>query len=454
MSFKKPSPRFISIYFPILVFVVTLGVYLVTPRSSQVYSDSRWTIHLALSVIREGNLDLDEYKPIMTPDDYAVFTYQGHKYSLYPIGTPLLAIPLVFIYNLIDPNTFEMIARIHPVAQTIIASVIVAVTSVLIYLIAKLSLNIKQSLFVAFIFSFCTSAWSTTSRALWQHGPSMLFLALALYLLVLSRNKPWIIQFASIPLAYSYVIRPSNALSIIFISFYIFIYHRKYFIRYVLWSLIIAVPFFLVNYLTFHTLLPDYYHSYGKFFFPTIERLIGPLISPARGLFIYTPVFLFVILGIVLKLRNFRYNYPVNMLDVTILGIIIAHCLLVSIWWMWWGGYAIGPRMLTDIFPYLMYFLIPVVPLLTSTSAVKVPVRVGFIATLVFSFIMQLHGVTTDEVFAWNNIPTSIDTHQDRLWDWNDPPFLRGLGWMGKFFPIKVGIDPSEIHSRLRSRNG
>jgi len=433
---------------PLLVFIVAFAGYLATPRSGQVYSDSRWSIHLALSIIREGNLNLDEYKRMITPDDYAIQTLQGHKYSFYPSGVPFLAVPFVFAYNLINPNTFALIERIHPPAQEIIASFFTALTAVLIYLIARLSLTVKQSLLVAFIFAFCTSTWSTASRALWQHGPTMLCLSLALYLLLLSRERPWLVQFVSLPLAYSYFIRPLNAVSIILFSAFVLLYYRKYFIKYILWSLVIALPFFLITYATFGTFLqPQIYSHYpGVFSIPTIERLVGPFISPSRGLFIYSPIFLFSFFGLYLKLKTFRSRYPESVLDVMLGGIIVIHCLLVSAWWIWWGGYSIGPRMLSDIIPFLVYFLLPVVALAANTPKFIMPLRIAFFACVLISFLIQFIGIANESVWTWNYIPTQVEYDQARLWDWSDPPILRGLTWLENKFPPNLGIEPAEIH--------
>jgi hypothetical protein len=383
---------------------------------------------------------------MITPDDYAIQTIQGHKYSLYPIGTPVLAVPFVFVYNLINPDFFALIGNIHPKAQEIIASLIVALTALLIYLIARFTLNVKQSLFVVFIFAFCTSAWSTASRALWQHGPSMLFLSLTLYLILLSRNKPWLIQFVSLPLAYAFIIRPSNAIAIVFISLFVLLYYRKYFVKYMLWSLVIAIPFFLTNYITFSALLPPYYHSYGVFLIPSIDRLLGPLISPSRGLFIYTPIFLFSFYGFYLKLQEFRTNYPESILDILLAGIIFAHFLLIAIWFIWWGGYSIGARMFSDMIPFQIYFLIPVIPLLASRSKLITPLRLAFAACLLVSLAIQYMGVATEAMWAWNYIPTRVEYDQARLWDWSDPPFLRGLTWLENLFPPNLQADPAEIH--------
>ena len=433
---------------PLLVFIVTFAGYLATPRSSQVYSDSRWSIHLALSIVREGNLNLDEYNRMITPDDYAIQTLQGHKYSFYPVGVPLLAVPFVFAYNLINPNTFALIDRIHPLAQEIIASFFTALTAVLIYLIARLSLTVKQSLLVAFIFAFCTSAWSTASRALWQHGPTMLCLSLALYLLLLSRERPWLVQFVSLPLAYSYFIRPLNAVSIILFSAFVLLYYRKYFIKYILWSIVIALPFFLITYATFGTFLQPqiYAQTPGVFSIPSIDRLLGPFISPSRGLFIFTPILLFSFFGLYLKLKNLRKNYPQNMLDITLTAIFVAHCLFVSSWWMWWGGYSIGPRILADMIPYLMYFLLPIVSLVANTSRPITPLRIGFFGCIFISFFIQFQGIKSEAMWGWNNVPTDVDLDQGRLWDWGDPQFLRGFNLFHNIFPPGLGTDPAEIN--------
>jgi len=433
--------RLKSLLLPFLVFSAVFGTYLITPPSSQVYSDSRWSIHLALSVIREGDLDLDEYRKLIEPGDYAIQKIQGHRYSFFPIGAPLLAVPFVFIYNQINPNTFASIVRVHPVAQGIIASFIVALTAAVIYLIARLSLTVKQSLLITFIFAFCTSAWSTASRALWQHGPSMFFLSFALYLLLLARDNPRLVQYVSLPLAYSFVIRPTNAIPIFFLTLFVFFYYRKYFVKYMLWSLIIALPYFMINYTIYGMFISPYIfpsaHSTSigldKFLRPTLTQLMGTLISPSRGLFVYSPVLLFSVFGAYFQFKNLRNRPPENvadrehLLDVSLMLIIISHYLLISSFWHWWGGYSTGPRLFTDMLPFLIYFLIPVINYLSRPQNKISLLRLSFLMCVLVSFFIHFQGATSDAVYAWNNIPTSIDIDQGRLWDWSDPPFLRGL---------------------------
>jgi hypothetical protein len=201
-----------------------------------------------------------------------------------------------------------------------------------------------------------------------------------------------------------------------------------------------------MNYMSFGTLLPFYYQNPGVFSIPSIDRLLGPFISPSRGLFLYTPIFLFSIYGIFLKLKNVRENYPRNLLDVTLTVILMVHCLLISAWWMWWGGYSIGPRMLADMIPYLIYFLLPVVPLVANASRTITPLRITFFVCLLISFFIQYQGIKSEAMWGWNNVPTDIDLDQGRLWDWGDPQFLRGFTLYHNIFPPGLGTDPDEIN--------
>jgi hypothetical protein len=64
-----------------------------------------------------------------------------------------------------------------------------------IFLVADLGLDSlaqrqrrRWAFAVAMVFAFGTAAWSTASRGLWQHGPSMLCLAVAAYLAMRSRR--------------------------------------------------------------------------------------------------------------------------------------------------------------------------------------------------------------------------------------------------------------------------
>jgi len=441
MRFKRPGDKVIAI-------AIFLGVLLVHVSSRNITStDSIWSIHTAMSIIQEGNTDLDEYQALIagTPNhDYAIENRNGHLYTPYPIGASLAAVPFVWVIDRLSafasPVRFaDYLQHARPEeTELFIASLIVALTTVVIYGMARLFLDQRRALVLVVVFAFCTSAWSTASRALWQHGPSMLMLALALYLILLAKERPFLSQFVAVPLALAYVTRPTNSLSVLVLTIYVFMYYRRYFVRYLLWALLIAVPFIAFNLSIYHTLLSDYYRSYqdfavsGAFF----EAFAGLLVSPSRGLLLYSPVFLFALWGVWLNLRRGGFYR----LDLFLCAIVLLHMAILAIWPLWWGGWSYGPRMLTDLLPYLMYWLIPVVAVLfgfdhshyqmPSLPASKTPgLKLAFIALAGFSFVVHFRGANIQETFDWNRYPANVDAYPQRLWDWRDIQFLRGIPW-------------------------
>ncbi|OGL44062.1 MAG: hypothetical protein A2161_14540 [Candidatus Schekmanbacteria bacterium RBG_13_48_7] len=394
-------------------------------------SDSKWVIPLAMSIIYEGNTDLDEYKTIIEPGDYRVENVNGHLYSLYHLGVLLLVVPIIYCIDkalpifsgvfLSDCNNkfFETLERF-------LASYFIALTAVFIYLIAIKMLNKKgPALFTVFVFSFCTSSWSTASRALWQHGPSMLMLTVCLYMIILAKDRPWLIQFMSIPLAYSYVIRPTNSISVIILTIYVLVQFRNYFTKFIFWGLLIAFPFCIYNLYVYGTLFTTYYKvemifTNKKF----LSGALGILISPSRGLFIFTPVFLFSIYGMYITLKE--KSTPT--LNYFLVAIILLHSFVLFSYSNWWGGWSYGPRLFADMIPFFIYFLIPVNDrIFQFPGKTKKIIIFLYIFAVIHSFSIHYRGATNPCVLVWNNLPDDIDKNPERIWDWRDPQFLRGL---------------------------
>jgi|GEM_PF-949816 len=412
--------------------LVFLVVFLTHFSSNNITSfDSKWSIHTAMSLLKEGNTDLNEYIELIKTVNvyYALENIDGHIYTIYPVGVSLIAVPFVFIIDQISARTLsfnldQYVKHVIPGGiELFIASFLVALTAVFIYLITRLFLDNRDSWLVTFIFAFCTSSWSTASRALWQHGPSMLMLTITLYLILLAARKPWLIQFASIPLAFSYWIRPTNSLSILLLTAFVFLYYRRYFFYYLLWALPIALSFLYFNLTVYYSIFPFYYLRPMKLganpdFF---EALAGNLISPSRGLFIFSPILLFSIYGMVLKLKH----KSSDRLDYFLVGIIFLHWIAISSFNLlgWWAGWSFGPRLFSDVLPYFIYFLIPAVARIPQLKGVRKGILTSiFFCFLVISFLIHYRGATSWDTYAWN---AGLDA--SRVWDWHDVQFLRGI---------------------------
>lgn len=392
--------------------------------------DSVWSIPTARSILREGNTDLEEYRARIESDrsnDYRMEIIDGRYYTILPIGPSLLALPVVLVLDAAGRHVSD--GKI----EKLVASFLIALAAMVMYLVGRFALSVPRALLLSFVFAYCTPAWSLASRGLWQHGPAMLMFTLALWIVLAAGRRPWVIQFASLPLAFAYVVRPTSALSIMALSLVVLLHHRRFFTRYTLWSLPIAIPFLLFNLAVYHSWHSSYYSikriGYGASMW---EALAANLVSPNRSLFVFSPILLLAIYGAWLKLRRDR-----TPLDCALAAVIVLHWLLISSYLPWDGGHTYGNRHFSEIVPYFMYFLIPVIAALPDPRRLRRPaLTLAFVSLVLISFAIHYRGAYRRVVWNWNTEPTDVSSDLARVWDWRDLQLLRGfLGAGGRPTP-------------------
>ncbi|MBN1552172.1 hypothetical protein JW979_11930 [bacterium] len=396
--------------------------------------DVKWVVPVARSFIERGDLNIDEFSDMLKTNDFTIVKRQDHTYTIFPYGTSIMAAPLLLIIDAL-PVTIQKLQigcglRLNTSKgqERIIASFFMSISAFLIFLIAYRYSGIAYAVFFMLLFAFCTPAWSTASRALWQHGPSILLLTLALFLIDRPNMAPVAASLTAIFLCFSFVVRPTNVIPLLALSIYVIKVFRK--IRWIYFSscLTVLLGYFIFNKLQLDVLLPEYYlptrigHG-GRFF----EALFGHLISPARGLLVYCPYVVFTPLGLIFYTKNNEKRLLTMMIFVTIL----LHWLVISTFPHWWGGWCFGPRLFADMTPFLLFLLIP----LTSKEYVKSNVlRRAMVSVLfvfaVISFFIHYQGSMQWGPTEWNARPVNIDEKPSRLWDWHDVQFLRGVSGM------------------------
>ncbi|MGD0878420.1 MAG: hypothetical protein ABSA01_09775 [Anaerolineales bacterium] len=87
---------------------------------------------------------------------------------------------------------------------------------------------------------------------------------------------------------------------------------------------------------------------------PSLSALYYMTLHPAMGLFWESPALLFSIVGLVLMLLKRRYLAEAFLA----MGIIVSYLVIMSGYYMWWGGYAVGPRFIIPMLPFFCIFLI------------------------------------------------------------------------------------------------
>jgi len=400
---------------------------------------------VAQSLILEGDFDLDEYveRGTIEPDNYRVLQIGEHTYSSFPLGTSLLVVFPLALHRMV-PILGPDVRELSPVFEMLVASAIVSLCAAVIYGIGRILLDRLWSSFLAGIFALCTSAWSTASRALWQHGPSMLMLSVALCIVLLAEKRPKWIVWAGLPLAYAYVIRPTNSISALCLSVYVLVRHRKHIFAFLGMAAAVGVPFLILNLAVYRAVLPPYYLpsrlGTNKAFF---EAMAANLVSPARGLFVYSPVFFVSVVGVFLKIRDRK----LDRLDVALLVILLLHLVTISSFQHWWGGHSFGPRFFCDMVPYLTY--------LTGTAIARLPGHGGrariayafcFAVLVEASVFAHSRGALSQATYDWNREPVNVDRDPSRVWDWQDPQFMRGL----LLNPVAI---PDQAYAMLHSRD-
>jgi hypothetical protein len=389
-------------------------------------------------------MNLDEFEEqIKQNENYGIEQVNGHYYNYFPIGTTLIATPFVFIANIfLQPGiekipiikdyvqvrsrkavyTYDVISLYHGV-ELFVASFLMALASVFVFKVSRMYLNNSYSLFTTFIFAFCTSVYSVASRGLWQHGPTILILAIVLYMLLKAKEKNSLVSYIGIPLFYSFLIRPSNLITIIVISVYIFMHYRKYFWKYFLYGSVIMILFFIYNLNIYGNILPAYYGTERLNINLTfLQAIFANLISPNRGIFIFSPVLILSIAGIFYKLKQNK-----DPLDKFLIVIIVLHLLVVSSFSTWWAGLSYGPRFMSDMLPLFIYYFIFGMKwvLQMHSNAKKVCLTLLVVFTLI-SFLIHFKGATSRESWtAWSESPVPVHIEPMRVWDWRDVQFLR-----------------------------
>lgn len=300
--------------------------------------------------------------------------------------------------------------------EKLAASILAAAASVLVFLLLRREGN-RWALPLALAFAFGTNTWMISSQALWQHGSGEFLIALALLLVLAPASAVRITLLGAVCVLVA-ANRPPDALVAVAIGF--FAVWRNW--RSAGWLIAgAAVPAAALLYYNLG-FMGHLAGGYGvvkpplNFFQSDWSGLAGLLVSPARGLLVFSPFLVFVAVGLIQRLRS----ADTRALAVA-LALAVAGQLLLYAQGDWRAGTSWGPRWLTDILPLLVWMLAPA-PLVLRPLA-----RALFVAMIAVSVGVQTVGAfwytkTSDErIFAED--PGSMRG----AWDIGNIPFIAEL---------------------------
>nr|WP_298165448.1 hypothetical protein [uncultured Pseudomonas sp.] len=406
-----------------------------TQETYNTRSDPRGTLLVSQALAQHGTLKLDVYgKPLLDSYGYVIQRKAGHFYHYFPLGTALLSAPFVAVANALG---FDMTRDEHLVqmALTALAALLIAF---ILYRTARLYLPRTPSLLLTGLCWFGSSLASTVGTALWSHDYALVFSSAAIFLLLsrpvqtlgsatqaiaqqpVSRRPPELLRPLLIGacLFLAYLCRPTLALLAPFLLLYYFIQDRKSSLLAALTLGLLLLAFMGWSIGEFAQILPDYYLPKrlegGEF----ATALYANLLSPARGLLIFSP---FIAVSLLLTLVLAVRNKALLSLSLISLAWPTAHLLSISQFPHWWAGWSFGPRLLVDALPGLY------VGLFSALGALRQRRRLAY-AALLGSGLLAIPINTYQALFNpygmhWNVEP-NVDLYPEYLFDWRYPQFL------------------------------
>jgi hypothetical protein len=322
--------------------------------------------YLPFSILKHGDFDLDEFKqlydarametyPTIENAPYYLRMHAGHRYSAYTIGPAIAALPVYVLPVLAGrAPTPENAERLEKDAAVFIA----ALSALFLFLALALRVHPVWAFALSAAYALGTATLPVSSQALWQHGPSQMFLALMLLLLVEGERDERFAPWASLALSAAIVMRSTDLAMALPLGIHFALRHRGQLLRAA--ELFVAPLLLLAAYYhaTFGSLAPAFEHLHmgvlsGFRQIPLHEGLYGTLASPARGLFAFSPVLLLALPGVCLAVRA-RDRLVLASAAASALAILVA-----AKWFVWWGGHCYGPRLLADVLPLLVFSMHP-----------------------------------------------------------------------------------------------
>lgn len=408
----QPAPRLADLKVALLVGLAVFLVYVANGRRIGA-GDSLGTRLVPFAVLRTGTVLLDDFEDVGRighPNPYWLRkAADGRTASLYPVATPLLVTPLYV------PAFLRMDAAGYPpgpflrtaaMMEKLAASVVASVAASLVFLLVRRRLSRSRALLLTAAFALGTSTWVISSQALWQHGAAEMLLALGLLAITAAPTR---LSLAVAGLASGLLVanRPPDAVfaAAIGLTAILAVGRRS-------WPFFAAAaaPVVLTlwyNLATFGTPGGGYgtLRAAPLLSYPLVEGVAGLLISPGRGLFVWSPFLLFLALRA--KFRRDPGEPPV-----LAAGLAAGFLVLLVVYGLtdFRGGHCYGPRFLLDTLPALVFLLVPVVARLERPGLLALAAAAAFgISIQVVGAFCYPNGMSDIDLDPWRTFPPVVE---------------------------------------------
>lgn len=430
-----------------MIFCGLLAVYCTNLRVLG-SGDSLPTRVLPFSILREGNLDLNEFTWDRMRSGRLPYYLRGtgsHLFSVSPIVTPIAVTPLyvapAWLLSHYEIPYDDVRARVVIVVmERLSAAILTALSALVVFLTLDHLVSRRWAIALTLIYGLGTSAWSISSQALWPHALAALALSVLCWVFLTPGRGALSFVVAGLAAALAVGNRPPM---IVFAALAALATWRRgnraHLAAFAVLPALGGAALLAYNLSVFQTVAGGYMRL-NQFSATVFEGIAGLLVSPNRGLFIYTPVMLFAFWGAV---RVWRDGAP-EWMRLLVIGL-AAHVVIYGAFGEWWAGYTFGPRYFCDVLPaltlFLAYGLVPYWRRPTWHAIAAVLIAYGV--------AVQAIGV----YFAdddWNRTPVPLERQPRRVWNWSDLQITRAMASDFKgteLAPLFAGIlrDPRPV---------
>ncbi|MGH9195987.1 MAG: hypothetical protein ACRD1T_09635, partial [Acidimicrobiia bacterium] len=321
--------------------------------------------------------------------------------SAYPPATAILAIPfylpVLFMGSQIPLLLFAKLA----------ASSMVAASAAFLYA-ALMRLGTKKgwAITISLGYALATPVFAGASQNLSQHSSGVLAVALFVYcaVRVYKGEARWALG-AALAGALVFAVRPLLVFLVAPLALLVFLRAGRYRFLTVGIAIVGVGAQLLFNLAAYGRIFGGYSIAVERFaelglptpaFGNPLEGILGLLISPGRGLFVFAPITLVAIPGAIRAVRERGWFL------IACAAGALAHLVFFSSYKVWWGGYAYGPRYLIEAMPMVALLA---QPLAVSVSGLDLrPGRILVRLALLVSLGVQLLGAFNYPC-SWDSLP-------------------------------------------------
>lgn len=348
--------------------------------------------------------------------------------STYGLGAPVAALPVLAALRPIAGDLRRSPEWLWHGAK-LAAALLAALAAALVYLTLRTWLPPGQAALLALACGLGTPLWSSASQSLWQHAPDAFFLAGGTLAMVRARGRTWTFALSGLAFALAAASRPSSALFGVVLAAWLAVRDRRGLVAFAAGAAPVVAAVLASNLFLNGSLLRYAQMGHGQVALAKTGSeglwqgrpwftLPGMLLSPSRGLLVFSPFLLLAVPGAIRAWRVPGWDV-LRPLSVAVAAVL----LLDSLWFDWWGGWSYGPRRLTDLAPALTVLVAPAMAWAWG-GAGRRAVLLGAVA---WSVSLQALGAVAYDVDGWNGrreggkmLSVDDPRYRDRLWSLGD----------------------------------